>query len=101
MLANGQFFGGGMWVAPAARTDDGRFEIVIIGDVNRREVLTNLPRLYKGTLARHAKVTALTGEDVAVDSDQDVYIQADGELVGKLPATFRIVPSCLDIVCSP
>ena len=47
VIANGQYFGGGMWVAPGARLDDGRLEVVVIGDVSRAEVLTNIPRLYR------------------------------------------------------
>lgn len=98
VVANGQFFGGGMWVAPQAALDDGRFEVVIIGDVNRREVLANIHKLYNGTLATHAKVTCLQGRRVELTSPERVLIDADGESPGLLPATFEILPAALKLI---
>ncbi|MCG8606634.1 diacylglycerol kinase family lipid kinase [bacterium] len=98
VVANGQYFGGGMWIAPNARTDDGLFELVIIGDVSRREALANINRLYKGTLALHPKVTTLTGRKVRLESESEVLIEADGEVSGKLPATFEVLPRALQII---
>ncbi|RMF69979.1 MAG: diacylglycerol kinase family lipid kinase [Calditrichaeota bacterium] len=99
VVANGQFFGGGMWVAPEAKLDDGLFDVVIIGDVNRAEVLANTHRLYNGTLGRHHKVTTLRGKEITLRSEHDVYIEADGELPGKLPAKFQLIPTALRIIC--
>ena len=65
VIANGQYFGGGMWVAPPARMDDGFLEVVVVGDVSRMEVLTNTRRLYRGTLAGHPKVQAFRPESSA------------------------------------
>lgn len=97
VVANGQFFGGGMWVAPKAKMADGLFEVVIIGDMSRTEVLLNMAKLYKGTLAEHPKVTCLRGKRVVLESDADVYLEADGELPGKLPVTFEVLPQALNI----
>src|SRR5438093_584012 len=44
-VANGAFLGGGMWIAPKARTDDGIFEVVTIGDVARVLGIRSLPML--------------------------------------------------------
>lgn len=97
-VANGQYFGGGMWIAPKAKIDDGLFEIIIVGDINRREALANIHRLYNGTLANHPKVTYLQGKRVSLNSEMDVLIEADGEQVGKLPATFEIIPAALNFI---
>ncbi len=99
IVANGQYFGGGMWIAPDARLDDGLFEIVLIGDVSKLEVLRNLPRLYRGTLSEHAKVHVLRGRKIEVWSDERVLLDADGELPGQLPAAFELLPASLR-VCS-
>lgn len=99
VIANGQFFGGGMWIAPNAKIDDGLFEIAIIGDVSRREVLTNINKLYNGTLAKHPKVKYLQGKTITLNSDFEILIEADGEQPGKLPATFEIFPKILNCIC--
>lgn len=100
-IANGQYFGGGMLVAPHARIDDGLFEIVIVGDVTRPEVLKNIPRLYRGTLAKHAKVRTLRARRLEATSTQQVLIEADGEAPGKLSAVFEIVPRAVKLLYNP
>ena len=99
VVANGQYFGGGMWVAPQADLRDGRFEIVVVGDVSRREILTNTGRLYRGTISGHPKVTTATAQTLILDSEEEALIDLDGELVGRLPARFQILPKKLPVIC--
>ena len=49
-VANGQYHGGGMWVSPEARVNDGKFHVTVIGDFSLPEVLWHLPKLYNGKL---------------------------------------------------
>lgn len=98
VVANGQYFGGGMWVAPEARLTDGLFEVVIVGDVSKMDVLANIRRLYQGTLAEHPKVMTSKAKTVALTSPEEVFIDLDGELVGRLPARFRILPLKLSVI---
>ncbi len=97
-VANGQYFGGGMWVAPKAKLDDGQFDIVIVGDVTRPEVVKNISRLYRGTLAEHPKVKVFRGRRVEVNSTQEVLLDADGEAPGKLPAIFELLPGAVHLL---
>ncbi len=99
-VANGGWFGGGMHVAPTARLDDGLFEVVRFGDLARRDFVISLPRLYRGTHYTHPQVTHARGEVVEAlpgggAADRAIEIEADGELVGALPARFSLLPSAL------
>ncbi|MBA4393083.1 MAG: lipid kinase [Desulfobacca sp.] len=98
VVANGQYFGGGMWVAPEARLNDGIFEVVIVGDVSKMDVLANIKRLYQGTLAEHPKVNISKAKTIELTSDEEVLIDLDGELVGRLPARFQILPQKLSVI---
>ncbi len=98
VIANGQYFGGGMWVAPPARMDDGLLEVVMVGDVSRMEVLTNTRRLYRGTLAGHPKVQVFSAQTISLESEEEVFIDMDGELVGRLPAQFELLPKKIKIL---
>lgn len=98
VVANGQYFGGGMWVAPEAEITDGCFEVVVIGDVSKREVLGNTSRLYHGTLSGHPKVRLHKVRTLELDSEEEVLIDLDGELVGRLPARFQILPRKLAVL---
>lgn len=98
IVANGRYFGGGMLVAPTAQPNDGLFDIVVIGDISRTEAVMNLRRLYTGKLAEHQKVTVFQGKRVALESEHLVFIEADGEIPGRLPATFEIVPGAIKVI---
>ena len=59
IVANGQWHGGAMWLAPNAKPDDGLFDVVLIGDVTKRDFITTAPKIYKGTYLAHPKVELL------------------------------------------
>jgi len=97
VIANGQYFGGGMWVAPQAEIDDGVFDILVLDDMSFWESLANIPRLYKGTHLDHPKIECLRGKTLVAESDEDVLIDVEGEDGGLLPARFEIIPSSINI----
>jgi diacylglycerol kinase (ATP) len=97
IICNGQYFGGGMWVGPKAAADDGIFDVVILKDLNKLEFLVNVPRVYNGTHLTHPKVESFQATEVYVEAKQRMFIQAEGELVGEAPATFRIIPGALKL----
>ena len=98
LINNGKYGGGGMFAAPDASIDDGLFDVVIIGDVSKPDLLRSLPRIYRGTHLTHPKVTVKKAKEVQVQSSGGrVQLQADGELLGELPSRFRVLPAALNI----
>jgi YegS/Rv2252/BmrU family lipid kinase len=97
VVANGAYFGGGMKVTPEADISDGLFEVMVVGDIGKLELLQAFPRIYRGTHVTHPKVRMLKATQVRIESQDRVLIQADGELLGELPATFQILPAALSI----
>jgi diacylglycerol kinase (ATP) len=97
IVANGQWHGGAMWLAPEAQPDDGRFDVILIGDVTKRDFITTAPKLYKGTYLSHPKIELLRTGSVSVDAPERLPIELDGEQIGTTPATFQIVPSAIRV----
>jgi len=97
IIGNGRYFGGGMCVAPHARLDDGLLDVIVLGDYGPLELLWHLPKLYRGTHLGLRKVQAFQVQVVSVASTQRLLLQADGELIGEGPATFRVLPAALRI----
>jgi YegS/Rv2252/BmrU family lipid kinase len=97
VVANGQYHGGSMWLAPEAQPDDGLLDVVVIGDINKADFVRNVGRLYKGTHLTHPKIDLLRGPRVEVDADQPVPLELDGEQPGTTPVAFEIVPRALRI----
>lgn len=98
IVANGRYFAGGMFVAPMADPDDGKFELIIIKNTTRRKFLRSLPLVYKGKHIYIEEVDHFSGQILDLRSDADVMIEMDGELVGKLPARFEVKPGALEII---
>jgi len=97
IVANGVWHGGGMKLAPDARSDDGAFDVVMIGDVGKVDFLTTAPKLYKGKHVDHPKVEVVRTARVEVDATEHLPIELDGEQVGTTPATFEVVPGALRV----
>lgn len=92
VVANGEFFGGGMWIAPGAELDDGQFQVVIMGDLSRREVVALLPKIYRGQHFQNPKIYRRRASRIAArakDGEPEVLLDVDGETPGKLPAIWH------------
>lgn len=99
--ALGKNCGGGMLIAPEAVPDEGRFHSVMINAMSRLEVLVNLKRLFDGTLHSHPKVEAGTCTTIHVAAPTALGVEADGELIGHTPVTFRVLPRAIRVVVPP
>jgi YegS/Rv2252/BmrU family lipid kinase len=97
-IANARYFGGGMKIAPNAHLDDGFFDVVNIGDIKTAKILLSAYKLYNGSHLELEEVKSTLAKRIEVspvDSNQTIYIETDGELPGKLPAIYEIVPQAL------
>jgi diacylglycerol kinase (ATP) len=93
IVANGQYFGAGMWVAPKASIDDGRFDSVEVVGMSRGTLVATLGKVFAGKHLRvrgvsHGHARCIRYE--AVWAGARVPIEIDGEQVGRLPASFEL-----------
>ena len=98
-VCNSRYFGGGMKIAPDAKINDGLFDVVNIGDIKTAKILLNAYKLYGGShlTLKEVKATLARKVEVSPLNNEEIHIEVDGELPGKLPATFEIVPNALKI----
>jgi diacylglycerol kinase (ATP) len=98
-VANGRFFGGGMQIAPEARIDDGRFDVVGL-EMGVRGSMRLTARIYQG---RHLGQPGVTFERARVvraepvTPGDHVLLDVDGEAPGRLPATFTVRPGAIHL----
>ncbi len=95
IVANCEWLGGGMHMTPNAKPDDGLFDVLLIGDVTKRDLVQTLPKIYRGTHLPHPKAEELRGSTVRVDAQTPLPIELDGEQPGTTPAAFQVVPDAL------
>jgi diacylglycerol kinase (ATP) len=101
-IANARYFGGGMKVAPDARLTDGKLDVVSIGDLSALRIFTSAPRLYLGSHISMPEVSHSLARKISVraaNKSQSVAIEIDGELPGRLPAMFQVIPKAIRVRC--
>ncbi len=100
VVANCQFFGGGMQMAPAASPTDGVFDVILIKDAGKVETLRGMNDIMGGKHLdqNNPKMELMYGKRVSVASPEKVRIDVDGEAVGFLPALFEIQPGAIEFI---
>jgi len=99
-IANGQYFGGGMKVAPEADPSDGQFDVVVLGNLGRAEAVSLSSKIYKGRHIGTPKVEIGRGSEVEAEplrGNDRVLIDMDGETPGRLPLKARVAKGALKI----
>jgi len=92
-FANGKYFGSGLQIAPHAKIDDGKLALFLAGNVSLFDYLKNLINIRKGYKIMHPQIQYSEVSSCIVESDSTSLVEADGELLGKLPAKFSILPN--------
>lgn len=86
-IANGRYYGNGLCIAPEAKPDDELFDVFACGDVSVFDFIMQSVPLKKGKVIKHPKVSYMKTKQVHLSSDGPVRIEADGEILGWLPAS--------------
>jgi len=94
VIANGQFFGGGLNVAPRATVQDGLFDVQLFAGP-RSQAPSVMARVVRGAHLTHRSVRRTRGSEIVVDCPEYWPIEADGELFGRGPVSVDVVPHAI------
>lgn len=90
--------GGAMRLSPGAHLDDGRLELCLIEALGRFEALRCFPMLVRGTFPGHPKVRYFGGQELSVSTEVPMALALDGDVLGRTPAMFRVLPGALRVL---
>lgn len=87
VLANSQFYGKGMKVAPAADLSDGLLDVIVVDAAGKIELLAKLAHIYRGTHVTKRGVRTFRAREVelSVRGGGQVPLGGDGEDLGFVP----------------
>ncbi len=99
-IANGNREGGGFYMAPDAKVDDGLFDIMIVEDVSKLSMLGLVPKFMNGKHIYHKKTRVLRTKKIKVTSEDDLIAHFDGELlcIEGHDIECEIIPKCLSVI---
>jgi len=98
VISNSKYTGGGMMIAPQADAQDGRADLVVFREVNRREIVRIFRGVFDGSHLRHPKVDTAAAASMAILGNPPLRVMADGELVGETPLRAVVRPRALTIL---
>jgi diacylglycerol kinase (ATP) len=96
VVANGQFYRGGMKVSPRSYPGDGLFDVQV-STGPKSEAFTMIPKMYRGEHVPSPHIKELRGREIRVEADRPLAVQADGEYLGTTPATFTVLPQTITL----
>ena len=95
-VANSSEFGNGAIIAPGARVDDGRLDLVVIEEDSRLKTVMQMPRLFQGTIDRAKACSIRQITEATIESDKPMNFHVDGEPVaGGKSILVRVRPRAL------
>ena len=96
VVANCQFFGGAMKIAPRALPDDGKFNVQIFTG-ERSQVFTMTTKIFRGEHLPHPDITEYQSNIVELAPEPALLVEADGEVLGHTPAKFSLLERALTL----
>lgn len=101
LVGNGRHYGGPFVIFKEARLDDGLLDVLIFKNLGYLDIVRYLQAIMFGTHTQLADVEYFQTKKVRVRSDEHVPVEVDGEVIGEVPATFRISSKKLRVLAPP
>jgi diacylglycerol kinase (ATP) len=103
-VMNGRRLGGGFYLAPHAKLDDGLFDLCMAHEVGRLRIFSLLPHFMKGTQESQKEITTGRAARVSITAVKGVLpAETDGEIVcedGK-HLEVEMLPNLVEVICQP
>jgi diacylglycerol kinase (ATP) len=98
VIANGRYVGGGRQIAPKASIDDGLLDVILVKERSAAELALLAAQVALGKHLSSDAIVFRRAAKVTVNSKPGMWFNVDGELVGKEPARFEVLPRALQFV---
>ena len=100
-VGNGRFYGGGMVVAPESGIDDRNLDVYAIELGRHRDLIGVARYLKSGDFIRNESVTQYRTERVRLETDPELAVNIDGEVVTRTPQDFSVAHNALKVLVPP
>jgi diacylglycerol kinase (ATP) len=97
-VGNARSYGGGMKVTPQATLDDGFLDICLVGKMNKLKLLCWVPTIFFGKHLRLRQVEYFQARQVAIETERQLDLYADGEYAGQTPVEIGLIRRGLRVI---
>jgi diacylglycerol kinase (ATP) len=86
-----------MKLTPAARMDDGQLDLLCIHDMSLLNRFRNFGKVYSGNYGHTGYFSSRRFREISIESDRELWIEADGELLGHTPCRIGVIGGAVRI----
>jgi diacylglycerol kinase (ATP) len=97
-VANTYRMGQGLPIAPGAQITDGELDIVVMGPLQRSELLAYYRAVRAQLHATMPRVTMLRGRDIRIQSRHRMNVHCDDSVVGTTPVQITVQAQALKVL---
>ncbi len=97
-VANTYRTGSAVPIAPDAKVTDGQLDVVIVGDLTRKELIPYFRALVAKRHLNLPKVTTMRATQVLIHANKPMRVHADDQIVGKTPVAIEADPRALQVL---
>lgn len=98
-FANGEYYGGGIHIAPTAKKDDGYLDVYLCDAVSRLALIFILPKLLNGSHIKDKHVHIIKAKEIKLSSEKPLLLNLDGELGEVTEKTISVVEGGARFYC--
>ncbi len=90
--------GKAMRIAPNAKFDDGKIDLIIVRNASKTELLKLFPKLFTGEHVKSKLVECRQVQKFSIISDENSSLIIDGELIGSTPVHVTMEPKKINVL---
>jgi YegS/Rv2252/BmrU family lipid kinase len=98
LIGNGRYYGGPFILFKEARIDDGMLDVLIFKNLGYLDIVRYLQAIVLGNHTALSDVEYFQTAQVRVTSTGPVPVEVDGDVIGNLPVTFKVIPRSLRVL---
>src|SRR5215470_1128306 len=97
-VANAPAYGGGMKIAPRAKLDDGKLDLVRVRGMDAFKLICLFPTVFFGRHLGFEEIEYQQTETIRIETEFPLDVYADGEFICQTPVEFSVAPKALKVI---
>ncbi|HEX4084531.1 MAG TPA: diacylglycerol kinase family protein [Chthoniobacteraceae bacterium] len=98
LIGNGRYYGGPFVLFNEARVDDGLLDVLIFKNLGYLDIVRYLQAIMLGNHTALSDVEYFQTAQARVTSEEGVPVEVDGDVIGTLPVSFKVLPKRLHVM---
>ena len=97
IISNSRYTGGDYLIAPHAKINDGKLDLIIVNKLRRIDLLNTFPKIYDGSHVKTKFVDYKQAKHIKLETKTPKTLSPDGEVYGEFPVEISCIPNAIEI----